>query len=224
MCVCARITTARLTQLRMTSLDVIIYSVQPHPRLPFHNNTAACSSTVLSQSRVRNPQGNKAYSTAYIGRRTQIITELVASEVQEALLGICASAAWVSWRNFAGSTRYALRFRWSPLLVSYPPASRLMFLGQGHTDAGRLHSLQWPLIFASFRFETCSMSPFLRLEFWGDAYSFGNVCTPIRSLEQVLSSSQGTSSEEDTGLTVICNIKICYEFSYRATSCVGCSR
>jgi len=42
--------------------------------------------------------------------------------------------------------------------------------------------------------------------------------TPICSLEQLLSSSQGTSSEEDTGFTVICNIKICYEFSHRATS------
>jgi len=160
-CVCARISTARLTQLRMTSLDVIIYSVQPHPRLPFHNNDAACSSTVLSRVMLEVLRETK-HTVLHILVEGHIITELVASEVQEALLGICASAGWVSWRKFAGSTRYALRFHGSPLLVSFPPASRLMLLGQGHTDPWRLHSLQWPLIFVSFRYETCSMSPFLR--------------------------------------------------------------
>jgi hypothetical protein len=167
-CVCARITTARLTQLRMTSRYVIIYSVQPHPRLTFHKNTDACPSTVLSRV-VWEILRETKHTVLHTLVEGHIISELVASEVQEALLRICTSAGWVSWLNFASSTRYALRCNWSLLLIGFPPASRLLLLGQGHTDPGRLHSLQWPLLFVSFRYETCSMSRFLRLEFWGDA-------------------------------------------------------
>ena len=81
-----------------------------------------------------------------IGTRTQIIAELVAIEVQEVFLRICTLSGRVSWRNFTIGTRYALRYHLSPLLVSFPPASSILLLGQGYTNPGRLNSLQWPLI------------------------------------------------------------------------------
>jgi hypothetical protein len=43
----------------------------------------------------------------------------------------------------------------------------------GTKSAGRLNFIQWRIIFVGSQYETCFMSLFWRLGFWGGAYSFG---------------------------------------------------